>query len=76
MRKKGYVYRFTTVIGFAVIGMQLFGGALWGKYQNDTPEEQGAGDGVMSPQMAEIDALLKVKDKRRAWKDAKEAKLQ
>lgn len=30
----------------------------------------------MSPQMAEIDALLKVKEKRRAWKEAKEAKLQ
>lgn len=47
-----------------MIGVQVFGGALWGRYNSSTPEEEGAGDGMMSPEMAEIDALLKVKDKR------------
>jgi hypothetical protein len=64
MRKKGLVYRGTILFGWAIVSVSCFGGALWARWNDDTPEGQGESDGLMTPEMMEIDALLKVKQKR------------
>jgi hypothetical protein len=53
----------------------MFGSALWSRYNNDTPEMFGAGDGTMSPQMAELEALLKTKHKKQEWEEKRAAHL-
>ena len=67
MRSKGLVYRMTMLLGFGIIGVQCFGSALWSRYTNKTPEDFGQGSGTDAPHLAEIEALLKVKEKKRDW---------
>jgi hypothetical protein len=75
MRKKGYVYRASMLFGVVFLGFNVFGSALYSRWNNSTPEGEGEGSGLLSPEMMEIDALLKVKAKREEYYKRREEKL-